>query len=193
MATAFLYKWTHIPTQKWYIGSRTAKGCSLTDGYICSSKIVKPMILENKNDWKREILVIGSSEYILQIERKYLILLDARNDTNSFNLNNCTPVVKLGPRLNSIGEKNHFYGKHHTEESKQKIKYKRSIQVLSTDRNLKISNTLTGHTVTRATRSRISNSIKQLAKIQCNYCLQQFLPAHYGRFHGNKCKKAIYE
>jgi hypothetical protein len=71
MATAFLYKWTHIPTQKWYIGSRTAKGCSLTDGYICSSKIVKPMILENKNDWKREILVIGSSEYILQIERKY--------------------------------------------------------------------------------------------------------------------------
>ena len=33
---AFLYKWTHIPTQKWYVGSRTAVGCHIDDGYICS-------------------------------------------------------------------------------------------------------------------------------------------------------------
>jgi hypothetical protein len=46
---AYLYRWTHIPSQKWYVGSRTGKGCHPDDGYICSSKIVKPMITENKN------------------------------------------------------------------------------------------------------------------------------------------------
>ena len=30
---AYLYKWIHIPTQKWYVGSRTAKGCHQADGY----------------------------------------------------------------------------------------------------------------------------------------------------------------
>ena len=46
---SFLYKWTHIPTQKWYVGSRTASGCHINDGYICSSIEVKPMIIENNN------------------------------------------------------------------------------------------------------------------------------------------------
>ena len=44
MTVAFLYKWIEISTDKWYIGSRTANGCHPTDGYICSSKIVKPLI-----------------------------------------------------------------------------------------------------------------------------------------------------
>jgi hypothetical protein len=39
----------------WYIGSRTAEGCNPDDGYLCSSDRVKPMILESKSDWKREV------------------------------------------------------------------------------------------------------------------------------------------
>ena len=38
---AFLYKWTHIPTQKWYVGSRTAVGCHIdegSNGWIFQSK-----------------------------------------------------------------------------------------------------------------------------------------------------------
>jgi hypothetical protein len=38
---AYVYKWTHIPTSKWYVGSRTAPGCHPDDGYICSSKLIK--------------------------------------------------------------------------------------------------------------------------------------------------------
>lgn len=53
---AFVYKWTNIPTGKWYIGVRTKNGCHINDGYICSSKIVKPLILSNPSDWKRDIL-----------------------------------------------------------------------------------------------------------------------------------------
>jgi hypothetical protein len=85
---AYLYKWTEISTGKWYIGSRTAKGCHPNDGYICSSKSVKPLIVENKDEWKREILVIGNPEYILELEERYLTELDARNNKESYNKHN---------------------------------------------------------------------------------------------------------
>ena len=85
---AYLYKWTHIPSEKWYVGSRTAIGCHINDGYICSSSSVYPMILENKNDWIREILCIGEPNYILKLEADYLKVLDAKNNPMSFNMHN---------------------------------------------------------------------------------------------------------
>jgi len=191
MTTAFLYKWTQVSTGKWYIGSRTANGCHPSDGYICSSKIVKPMILENINDWHRDILVISNSAYIAKLERKYLILLDARNDTNSYNRNNCTPISKSGPRPRMLGINNHFYGKHHSTGARQKIKKYRAKQVFSDERNNKISKTLMGRVVSSEVREKISKSVKLLPKQLCIYCGKSFLPAHFGRFHGNKCKLNI--
>jgi hypothetical protein len=85
---AYLYKWTHLPTNKWYIGSRTKKGCYPGDGYICSSKVVKPMILENANHWLREILLIGDPLYIREMENALLIKLDAKHCLASFNQHN---------------------------------------------------------------------------------------------------------
>jgi hypothetical protein len=87
-AIAFLYKWVQVSTGMWYVGSRTAQNCHLKDGYICSSKKVKPLIIENQNDWHREILVIGPPKYIADLERKYLTAIDAKNDTFSFNEHN---------------------------------------------------------------------------------------------------------
>lgn len=86
--SAYLYQWTHKPTGKWYVGSRTAKGCHINDGYICSSKQVKGMISEDESQWERKILVIGNSEYIANLERAYLRLLGAAKDPSSYNLNN---------------------------------------------------------------------------------------------------------
>lgn len=85
---AFVYKWTHIPTGKWYIGSRTKKGCNPSDGYICSSKTVKPLITENQNEWQREVLCIGNPQDMLDLETRYLVLLDAKNDPLSYNEHN---------------------------------------------------------------------------------------------------------
>jgi hypothetical protein len=58
---AFLYKWTHLPSGKWYVGSRTAKGCHPEDGYYCSSKEVKPLILANPQDVSPNNEVFDSS------------------------------------------------------------------------------------------------------------------------------------
>lgn len=85
---AFVYKWTHIPTGKWYIGSRTKAGCNPNDGYICSSRKIKPMIVENQSEWIRTILCIGHSEDMLALESHYLTTLDAKHDPMSYNMHN---------------------------------------------------------------------------------------------------------
>lgn len=85
---AYLYKWIEISTGRWYIGARYANGCHPDDGYICTSKIVKPMILENRENWRREILCIGNPEDIVKLESDYLTALDAKNDPMSFNKHN---------------------------------------------------------------------------------------------------------
>ena len=86
--SAFVYKWTNIKTGKWYIGSRTKPGCHPEDGYLCSSRKVKPLILESKDDWVRTILCIGPPEFILEMETKLLIHLDAKYDPMSYNMHN---------------------------------------------------------------------------------------------------------
>jgi hypothetical protein len=85
---AFVYKWTHLPTMMWYVGSRTAEGCNPNDGYLCSSDTVKPMIVESNSEWKREIIATGTPEEMYQLETEILQLFDARKDTRSFNGHN---------------------------------------------------------------------------------------------------------
>jgi hypothetical protein len=88
MTKAYVYKWTEISTGKWYVGARGAKGCHPDDGYICSSKVVKPLILSNISGWVREILHIGPPEDIFEVEASILNSLNAKNDPNSFNKHN---------------------------------------------------------------------------------------------------------
>lgn len=85
---AYLYRWTHVDTGMWYIGSRAAYGCHPDDGYICSSKTVLPMINEHPENWKREVLVIGNALYIRDLEARYLNELDAKHDRMSYNMHN---------------------------------------------------------------------------------------------------------
>lgn len=88
MTIAYIYTWIHVPTMKWYIGSRTAKNCHPADGYICSSKVVKPMILKNALEWKREILATGSVKEMKLLEAKILNCLNAKDNPDSFNKHN---------------------------------------------------------------------------------------------------------
>lgn len=86
--TSFVYKWIHLPTGKWYIGSRTAKGCHPADGYISSSQLIKPLIKQNPTEWKREIIKTGSPEEMIKLETTLLESLDAKHNPMSFNQHN---------------------------------------------------------------------------------------------------------
>ena len=85
---AYLYKWTEKSTGKWYVGSRSRKGCHPNDGYICSSKIVKPMVLANPHNWIRDVLVLGIPKDIRELEARYLTALDAKESSMSYNQTN---------------------------------------------------------------------------------------------------------
>lgn len=85
---AFVYKWTHLPTLRWYIGSRTAEGCHPADGYICSSKQVKPLVESQANEWTRTIIAQGNPADMLELETIILETVDARNDPRSYNQHN---------------------------------------------------------------------------------------------------------
>ncbi len=88
MTVAYVYKWIHKPTSMWYIGSRTCKNAHPNDGYICSSKIVYPMITSNPNEWERQILAIGTSQEMRKLESKLLRESNAAQDPMSYNRSN---------------------------------------------------------------------------------------------------------
>lgn len=85
---SFVYKWIHLPTGHWYIGSRTAKGCHPEDGYICSSRRLRPLIENNRQDWHREIIALGDPKEMIDLECQLLESLDAKNNPESFNQHN---------------------------------------------------------------------------------------------------------
>ena len=122
MEQAYVYMWKEIATDKWYIGSRTRKGCHPDDGYICSSKIVKPLIEANPNNWTRKILFVGEPKRALEIESFTLVGMRAKQSEMSYNLHNqdmkwtrtgCkdSDEVRKKKSLARIGEKNPSFGK----------------------------------------------------------------------------------
>ena len=170
MALAFVYKWTHIPSMKWYIGSRTNKKAHPDDGYICSSKVVKKMINENRGEWRRIIIEISEDcEKMYDLETELLQLADAARDPRSFNKHNndgkwlrkrgTSPwnkgksgysTSKKGGKYpwtqeskdklsDRSGEKNNFFGKTHSEESKAKHRETRKLQITTEETKKKMS------------------------------------------------------
>jgi hypothetical protein len=97
---------------KYYVGSRTAKKSHVNDGYICSSRVVKPMIVEHPNEWARTIVGVGTPEEMYQLETEILQTFDCKNDPRSFNKSN-----NEHPRGNTSGMK----GKSHSEETRKQM------------------------------------------------------------------------
>ena len=179
---AYLYRWTEKSTGKWYVGARWRKGCHPDDGYICSSKVVAPLIQSNPNNWLREILCIGNPDYIRDLERKYLTTVNAKFNSDSYNQSNATgkPV----------------HNKPHTDVTKEKLRLARSKQTpwnkgkggyaLSAEHKKNISNGVknspnVGHLHTDAAKSKMS-----LAKVgKSSHML--------GKRHSEETKRKISE
>ena len=122
MERAYVYKWTEKSTGKWYIGSRTAKRAHPDDGYICTSKIVKPLILSNPDNWIREILFVGDPKAAIELESVLLVESNAAHNDQSYNQHNqdmkwtrvgCkdSEEVRRKKSIARMGQKNPSYGK----------------------------------------------------------------------------------
>lgn len=155
MTTAYLYKWTHIPSGMWYIGSKSAKNCHPDnhEKYICSKSSVKTSIKENRQDWYYDIIETGEPRYIRKRETEILVSLDAKNNPMSFNAGNAAwdPGNRLGRKESVItrerkslarrGEKNPMYGKrglespHYGKKHTDEVKMKQSLSLIEYNRN----------------------------------------------------------
>lgn len=210
---AYLYRWTELSTGKWYIGARYAKGCYPDDGYICTSKIVKPMILENRDNWQREILCIGDPQYIVDLEASYLTAINAKDNPLCFNKHNGDgkfssvgkPSSLRGRQGNRKGKKNspehnakasaklkgrvaHNKGKPMSEEQKEKIRAtKRANPIkMSAESNKKRSETLTGRKMPEWFGKWVSESLtgKERPKVVCRISDRKLMClAHFNRYN----------
>lgn len=95
------------------------------------------MILEKPEEWIRKIIFVSNSKSeVRNLEAYILSDLDARNDSNSFNLHNGDgkfygsgrlPGFKMSDKTKSkmslakLGDKNSFYGRKHTLDTKLRI------------------------------------------------------------------------
>ena len=129
MTQAFVYHWQELSTNKWYIGSRIRKGCHPNDGYICSSKIVRPLIKATPSNWKRTIIAVGEPNDMLNFEITLLKLLNAKNDLQSYNLHN-------------QDKKFSYAGKKHSKKVRQKISAKAKNRIFDEKTKQKISLTM---------------------------------------------------
>ena len=133
MSKAYVYYWQELSTNKWYIGSRTRKGCHPNDGYITSSKIVRPLVQANPADWKRTIIAAGEPNDMRNFEMVLLKALDAKNDLMSYNRHNgdgafTTLGIKMPEEFRQQVSKR-FKGRKLTDEVKKKISLRRKGQV----------------------------------------------------------------
>lgn len=90
----YFYIIQHIPTKKYYAGSRTSKSCNKKllecNGYLTSSPIIKELI-ENDGieSFKiRKIKYFKNKKDALMYEYKFLNKVDAANNPNFFNCHN---------------------------------------------------------------------------------------------------------
>lgn len=100
---AYIYLWTHIPTQRWYLGSRTAFGCHTEDGYICSSDLVKDDIIQHRQEWARTILYESNERQdIIDMEYTLLETLKAIHNGRSLNQTNGEGQINYKPPVRNI-------------------------------------------------------------------------------------------
>ena len=147
MKKYYIYLTTNLINNKKYIGQHYGE---LNDSYLGSGSLFKKALLKyGKMNFKKEILEICNNyEELNQAEQKWINFYNAVNDNNFYNIAtggfNSNPIAGLSEEEElkrrkklsnaALGAKNHFYGqhfcgkdhpfygKHHSQESKEKMR-----------------------------------------------------------------------
>jgi hypothetical protein len=173
---AFVYKWTHKPSYQWYVGYHVG---TPDDGYICSSKTTKKLILENPNDWERTIVDTGSRIEMYELESEILQLFDARSDTRSNNRHNNHDGITRGGW--NKGLKSGFHGGGVKKGNIPWNKGLQGVQVSTKKGQPNPQAALNG----KKGATKVSEHMKLI--VQCGKCLEQKTVAH-----SRACKSTKY-
>lgn len=135
MKQHYIYLTTNLINGKKYIGKHFGE---LDDSYLGSGTLIQRAINKyGEENFKKEILYISSSKQENNIkEQEFISAFDAVNNDSFYNLApggdggdifHSLPLerqqqIREKASQNSKGEKNGMYGKHHSEETKQKLR-----------------------------------------------------------------------
>ena len=122
----FVYYWENKITGQWYIGSRTAAGCHINDGYICSSKIAKPLIMAKPDEWARTILFEHEDpKVVIAKETELLMEFDAAHDALALNRHNGGLNFSTAGNTLTADHRSKIsacqIGRKHTDETREKM------------------------------------------------------------------------
>lgn len=126
MKEYYIYITTNLINNKKYIGQHYGE---LNDRYIGSGKLLKKAIRKyGRENFKKDILYIAKDdEELNKKEKEYIEKFNAVEDENFYNLAigdsaSDQEIKSFKIKEKTIGENHYFYGKHHSKETKEKIK-----------------------------------------------------------------------
>lgn len=194
MKKAWLYITTNLINGKKYIGQTTSNRKSyMGSGYAIMAAFKK----YGKENFIRENIFEGEWELVDLLEQEFIEKYDAVNSPFYYNQKpgghtgthsdisrkimsekaknrKASEESKQKRSASMKGKGNHFYNKHHTQDSIKKIKEKRAQQVITEESNKKRS-----------------DKIKSLPKFQCSKCSGWYFKRNLVQHHNEKCKKII--
>jgi hypothetical protein len=128
----FVYKTTNLINNKYYIGVHSTD--DLDDGYFGSGKLLKRALKKySKENFKREIIYFCESMDAALEKEKEIVNLEFVKCESNYN------VAIGGSGGGLFGEDNPFFGKRHSEETKEIIRAKNSGKICTDEMRLKIS------------------------------------------------------
>jgi hypothetical protein len=162
----FVYIWRDRKKGKFYLGCHWG---TETDGYVCSSDMMRKSYRRRPEDFKRRVIerVYTSRTDLLEAEYKWLQLIaDDELDGKYYNLNkhhfgHWSTTERAAEIAAKTASKNR--GRTHTEETKAKMsasnKGKNSGKVRSAESKAKMSASRKGSTLTDEHKAKISSSL----------------------------------
>lgn len=87
----YVYRLTDKTNDKRYIGSRYGKKCEPSDlgvTYFTSSKVVSKLFRDDPERFEKQIIVTGTTEYVIKVEKMMLELYDAVVSEEFYNRTN---------------------------------------------------------------------------------------------------------
>jgi hypothetical protein len=142
-----IYKTTNTINDKVYIGKHKTKNPN--DAYLGSGVAIKNAIkMHGKHNFNKEVLFIFDSEKEMDDKERELVNEIFISTEKTYNM--------------GVGGEGgaHFLGRKHSEETKQKIKEKRKLQIITEETRKKIGEANKKRIITQETKDKLSNSQK---------------------------------
>lgn len=165
----YLYKITNLQTNQYYLGVRSTKKDPLIDSYMGSSSVwTKQWIKENKDLLEKEILDDSflnresanlAEVNLLKCHKDDKLCINCLFDSIPSHLGKKQSEEWIKNRILS-GDKHWLYGKHHSEETKNKISESLKGRIITKEAKEKIGNAHRGKIVTEQQKQKQSETRK---------------------------------